>query len=78
MKKARPPLRQVIAANVKAAREARGWTQDELAGKARLRHCRIDSLEQGVAGRNANVDNIARLAKALGLEPADLFGRNRP
>jgi transcriptional regulator with XRE-family HTH domain len=67
----------VIAANVRAAREAHGWSQDELAQKARLRRCRIDSLERGEAGRNLNLDNLGRLADALGIEPVDLCRRNR-
>jgi transcriptional regulator with XRE-family HTH domain len=67
---ARPPLRQVFAANIKAAREARGLSQDELARLARLRHCRIDSVEAGT--RNIDMANMARLADALGIELSDL------
>ena len=65
------PLRQVLAANLKAARQARGLSQDELAKAARLHRCRVDSVEAGT--RNIDIDNVERLADALGIEPADLF-----
>ena len=76
MKKARQPLVKVFAANVRAARQARGWSQDELAEKARLLHCRLDTLEAG-GGSDVNLANMARLAKALGVDLSELCRRNR-
>jgi transcriptional regulator with XRE-family HTH domain len=76
MKKVRPSLRHVFAAAIAAEREKRGLSQDELARLARLRRCRIDAVERGT--RNIDLANMARLADALGIEPSDLFKRNRP
>lgn len=73
VKKARPETdaRQRFGANVRAAREARGLSQQDLAQKARLHRCRIDSVEAGT--RSVDIDNLERLSDALGLEPADLL-----
>jgi transcriptional regulator with XRE-family HTH domain len=68
-------LRKLLAVNLKAAREARGLSQEDLARLARLQHCRIDTIERGL--RNVNLANIERLADTLGLEVADLFRHNR-
>jgi transcriptional regulator with XRE-family HTH domain len=71
MKKPRLTLRKVFAANLKAAREARGLSQEELAKLAQLYRCRIDTVERGE--RNIDLDNILRLADALGIEPGELL-----
>jgi ribosome-binding protein aMBF1 (putative translation factor) len=73
MKKPRGDICTVIGRNVRRERERLGLTQDELARKARLVRCRIDSVERGVAGRNVNADNLERLADALGVKAAELF-----
>lgn len=70
----RPDILKVIAGNVRRARQARGLSQDKLAQAARLHRCRVDSVEAGT--RNVDMANVERLARALGLEPADLFARN--
>ena len=77
MKKARQPLVKAFAANVRAVRQARGWSQDELAEKAWLRHCRIDTLEAGGGGSSVNLHNMARVAKALGVDLSELCRRDR-
>lgn len=46
-------------------------SQAALAKRARLHRCRIEAVEAGT--RNISIDNIWRLARALRLEPADLF-----
>jgi transcriptional regulator with XRE-family HTH domain len=61
----------VFAANLKAAREARGLSQEELAKLAQVYRCRIDTVERGE--RNIDLDNILRLADALGIEPGELL-----
>ena len=66
-------LRKSLAANLKAEREARRLSQEALAHQAGLRHAYIGLVERGE--RNISIDNIARLAWALGLEPADLLRR---
>ena len=64
-------LRKSFAANLRAAREAQGLSQEALAHDAGLHRTYIGSVERGE--RNVSIDNIERLARALGLEPADLM-----
>lgn len=73
MKKHRPKkvLRKTFAANLRSARKARGLSQEALAHDANLHRTYIGSVERGE--RNVSIDNIERLARALGVEPADLM-----
>lgn len=65
-------LRKSFAANLRREREARGLSQEALAHQAGLHRTYVGSIERGE--RNVSIDNIERLARALGLEPADLMG----
>jgi transcriptional regulator with XRE-family HTH domain len=67
--------RRLFAVNLRAAREARDLSQEQLARKARLHRCRVDSIERGK--RNVDLANMVRLARALGLEAADLLRHKR-
>jgi hypothetical protein len=51
--------------------EARGLSTKALTHMAGLHRVRIDTVERG--GRNIAVDDIERLARALGLDPACLM-----
>ena len=53
----------------------RGLSQDEFARVAGLHRIYLGSVERGE--RNVSIDNIERLADALGLAAADLVKRNR-
>lgn len=66
-------LRKSFAANLRAAREARGLSQEALAHDAGLHRTYIGSVERGE--RNVSIDNIERLARALGMDPAELMRR---
>ena len=78
MKKACPGsnFRKSFAANLRRERLALGLSQKALAHMAGLDRTYVGSVER--AERNISIDNIERLARALGLEPADLFKQNRP
>ncbi|WP_172272127.1 helix-turn-helix domain-containing protein [Caulobacter sp. RHG1] len=68
-----PPsnLRLVVAENVRRLRRAAGKSQEELAERADLHRTYVGSIER--AERNLSLDNIERLALALGVEPAALL-----
>lgn len=70
----RTSARSTLARNLRAARERLGLSQEALADAAGLHRTYVGSVERGE--RNVSIDNIARLASALGLDPADLL-RNR-
>lgn len=57
-------LRHIFGANVRKARKQREWTQEELAEKAGLHRTYVGSVERGE--RNVSIDNMERLASALG------------
>jgi len=78
VQEARPETaaRKLFAANLWRERKARGLSQRALAQRAGLDRTYVGSVERGE--RNVSIDNIERLAEALGIELADLFKRIRP
>ena len=56
---------------VRAAREARGLSQERLAELAGLHRTYVSSLERGE--RNVGLDNVYALARALDVPPSALF-----
>jgi transcriptional regulator with XRE-family HTH domain len=52
-----------FGANVRAARHARGWTQEDLAEEAGLAPVQISRIERGV--REIRLTTLIRLVKAL-------------
>ena len=65
------PLRDRFAANLRATRIGTGLSQEELASRAELDRTYVSSVERG--RRNISIDNIGRLAEALGVHPAELL-----
>ncbi|KAA1183887.1 helix-turn-helix transcriptional regulator [Rhizobium tropici] len=66
-------IREVFARNLKAARRAKGLSQEELAHRAGLDRTYISSLERSLY--NASIDVVDRLASALETEASDLLKR---
>jgi transcriptional regulator with XRE-family HTH domain len=66
-------LRKAFSANLRRERQMRSLSQETLADLAGLHRTYIGSVERGQ--RNITIDNIERLARALGIEPADLMRR---
>lgn len=56
---------------VRQLREAKGWSQEELANRAKLHRTHISLIEG--AKRSVQLDTVERLAVALGIQPAELF-----
>jgi transcriptional regulator with XRE-family HTH domain len=62
--------RQQFGANLRSEREKAGLSQEALAHLAGLDRTFVGQVERGE--RNVSIDNMAKLAKALGLELSDL------
>ena len=69
-------LRQSFAANLRRERQARGLSQAALAHAAGLHRTYVGSVERGT--RNVSIDNIEKLAEALGVDPVELMTRQIP
>lgn len=62
----------LLARNLKAARQERGWTLEALAESSGVSRAMISKIERGEASPTAAT--LARLAAALGVSLASLFG----
>jgi transcriptional regulator with XRE-family HTH domain len=67
-------LVQLLGRNVRAARLARGLSQEQLAFEAEMKRSYLSDLERGT--RNPSVRALGRLAQALGIEPPELLRRS--
>lgn len=65
--------RRIVGANVKRLRQARGLTQEEVAFRSDIDLTYLGGIERG--RRNPSLLVMARIAKALSTEPADLVRR---
>lgn len=63
--------RKLFAANMRLQRAAKGLSQEELADACGLHRTYIGSVERGE--RNVSIDNMERIAAALGAEIQDLL-----
>lgn len=71
MAKNKKSFRKTFAANLRRERQARELSQEALAHLAGLHRTYVGSVERGE--RNISIDNIARLARALGIAPGELL-----
>lgn len=70
------PLRLRLARNLRALRLAHGLTQEGLADLSGLHYTYIGGIERGQ--RNVSIDNVGRIADALGLDATDLLNPTLP
>ena len=63
--------RDLLATNVIRLRQAKGWSQEALAFEAELHRTFIAHVERQV--RNISLDNVERIAIALGVECYELL-----
>ncbi|MBU1442761.1 MAG: helix-turn-helix domain-containing protein [Gammaproteobacteria bacterium] len=69
--KAQQSARERLAGHLRQERAARAISQEQLADLAGLHRTYVGSVERGE--RNVSLDNIERLARALGLDVAALL-----
>jgi transcriptional regulator with XRE-family HTH domain len=65
MAKRKDPLLRGLGWRVRQLREAKGWTQELLAGRAGLDRSYVAGIEAGL--RNPSTRALAKLARALGI-----------
>jgi transcriptional regulator with XRE-family HTH domain len=71
MKKDTSTLRLLFSKNIRSHRAVLGWSQEALADAAGLHRTYIGSVER--CERNISIDNIQRIAEALGVSPNELI-----
>ena len=65
------PLRDVLAKNMRRLRAARGLSQEALAHECGINRTYLSSVER--SERNLSIDNIARIAEGLQVDPWKLL-----
>jgi transcriptional regulator with XRE-family HTH domain len=68
-------IRQQFGRNVRRLREAKGWSQEDLAEYANLHRTYVSGIERGV--RNPTLTVVARVASALDVKAEVLLGEGR-
>ena len=66
---------KILGARIRELRQAAGISQTELAERAGLHHTYVGGVERGE--RNVCLLNIARIARALKVRPAELLANMR-
>jgi transcriptional regulator with XRE-family HTH domain len=61
------PLRDVLAKNMRRLRATRGLSQEALAHDCGINRTYLSAVER--SERNVSIDNIARIAKGLRVDP---------
>jgi transcriptional regulator with XRE-family HTH domain len=64
-------LRDVSAANLRRLRHAKGLSQDDLAYEAEISRSYLSQIEKGAF--YASLKIVGKIAKTLGVEPAELL-----
>lgn len=66
-------LQEVLGKNVRKYRQAKGWSQEDLAEETGLHRTYVSGIERGI--RNPTVSIVEKFADALGVEPVALLER---
>lgn len=64
-------VKQQFGNRVRELRRVAGLTQEELADAAELDRSYVGSVERGE--RNLSIENVCRLAAAIGVSPGEFF-----
>ncbi len=68
-------IKKQLGQKIKDLRLRAGYSQEELAGKANLHRTYMSDIERGE--RNVSVQNIKKIADALGVDPSELLKFHR-
>lgn len=68
-----PSARAILARNLRAARRAKGFSQDDLAIASGVSRPDISDIERGDPGINPTLDRLEKLASALDTVPGALL-----
>lgn len=64
-------VKALFGERVRELRQNKGWSQEEFAAKANLDRSYVGCIERGE--RNVSIENICKIADALGVSPGSLF-----
>ena len=64
-------IRQTLSTNIKKYRLKQNMSQEDLAFQCELHRTYISDVER--CNRNISIDNVAKIASALHVSPADLL-----
>jgi transcriptional regulator with XRE-family HTH domain len=64
-------IKTLLGRRIRHLRNRRGITQEELGDKADVNYKYLGAIERGE--RNPSIDNLAKIAKALGIQLHELF-----
>ncbi len=64
-------INKKVGLNIRKYRGKKGWSQEQLAFEADLHRAYIGQIERGE--KNIGLINLERIAKALNIEPNELF-----
>lgn len=64
-------IKSFFGGRVRELRKLRGWSQEDFAFRIGLDRSYLGGVERGE--RNVSIENIARIAKTLGVEITELF-----
>jgi len=71
----KPGLNAVVAGNIRKLRQAKGWSQDELAARSGLHRTYVGAIER--SERNITLETLERLADALSIPAVTLLRGKR-
>jgi len=73
--KSKPPARRIFAENLRKASQEKRLSQEDLAELANLHRTYVGSVER--AERNVSIDNMERLAAAVGVTLPELLRESK-
>lgn len=76
LRKPTSPLTAILAANIRAYREEKGLSQEDLAGLCGLHRTYIGSVERGE--RNVTLSTLEVFASVMGISVAKLLSEKAP